>query len=241
MAKRPFPLFTTLWQRHEELYCGIFLAALQELSNKKLTGNENNISLALYPILNEVCFQLGKSKNIEVPAPNPERPISPVIENELDDESIGKRPDFTCNRLNPFAESPEEHEIPLHVECKLLGQPKPSSPSWKFNEKYVTNGIKRFDSKFHEYGKRASSGLMIGYIISMEPKAILDEVNHCQKKELPDNPCIKFTFENGRTFQSYQGLKRKTVEPSAFTLIHIWVDLKRGYEEKGLHISHGYM
>jgi hypothetical protein len=234
MAKRPLPSFIAMWQRHEELYCGIFRAALQELSNKKLTGNENNISLALYPTLNEVCFHLGKSKNIEIPTPNQERPISPVIENELDDESIGKRPDFTCNRLNPLAESPEEHEIPLHVECKRLGQPR---PSWKFNEKYVTNGIKRFDSKSHEYGKRASSGLMIGYIISMEPKTILDEVNHCQKKELPDNPCIKFTFENSRTFQSYQGLKRKTVKPSDFNLIHIWADLRWGYDKKGVPVK----
>lgn len=237
MAKRPLPSFTVLWQRHEELYCGVFLAALQELSNKKLTGNEPSISLALCPILNEVCFQLGKSKNIEVPVPSPDGPIFPVTENELDDESIGKRPDFTCKRQNPFAESLEEHEIPLHVECKLLGHSKPSSPSWKFNENYVVNGIKRFDSKTHEYGKRASSGMMIGYIISMEPKTILDEVNHCQKRELPDNPCIKFTFEKGQTFQSYQGLKRKTVEPSAFTLIHIWADLRWVYDKKGLPVK----
>ena len=230
MTKRALPSFTVLWQRHEELYCGIFLAALQELSNKKLTGTENNISLALYPILKKVCFHLGKSENIEVPTPNPERPIFPVIENELDAESIGKRPDFTCNHLNPFAESPEEHEIPLHVECKLLGQPKPSSPSWKFNEKYVTNGIKRFDCKTHEYGNRSSSGMMIGYIISMEPKTILDEVNNYQKKYLPDNPCIEFTFNNGKTFQSYQGMKRKMVKPSNFGLIHIWADLRKNYQ-----------
>lgn len=228
MTKLPIPSFPVLWQRHEKLYCGIFLSALQELSNKKLTGNENSISLALYPILNEICFNLGKSKNIEISTPNPECPISPVIENELNNESIRKRPDFTCNHLNPFAESPEEHEIPLHIECKLLGQPKPSSLSRKFNEKYVTDGIKRFDSKSHEYGKRALSGLMIGYIISMEPKTILDEVNNYQRKKLPDNPCIKFTFKKSKTFQSYQGLKRKTVKPSDFNLIHIWVDLRSG-------------
>jgi hypothetical protein len=228
MTKRLLPSFTVLWQRHEELYCGIFLAALKKLSNKKLTGNENSISLALYPILNEICFTLGKSKNIEISTPNPECPISPLIEHEIDDESIGKCPDFTCNHLNPFAEAPEEHEIPLHIECKLLGQPKPSSPSWEFNKNYVTNGIKRFDSKRHEYGKRALSGLMIGYIISMEPRTILDEVNNCQRKELPDNPYIKFTFKKSKTFQSYQELKRKTVKPSDFNLIHIWVDLRRG-------------
>ena len=200
MTKRSLPSFTVLWQRHEELYCGIFFAALQELSNKKLTGNENNVSLALYPILNNVCFHLGKSKNIEVPTPNPERPIFPVTEYELDDENIGKRPDFTCNHLNPFAESPEEHEIPLHVECKLLGQPKPSSPSWKFNEKYVTNGIKRFDCKTHEYGNRSSSGMMIGYIISMEPKTILDEVNNYQKNICPIIPVLNLLLITAKPF-----------------------------------------
>lgn len=234
MTKHPLPSFTVLWQRHEELYCGIFLTALQELSNKNLTGNESetNISEKLCPILNKVCFDLGKSKNIEIPTPDSELPISPVVKNELYEESIGKRPDFTCKRVNPFAESPEDHEIPLHIECKLLGQRRPSSTSWKFNENYVTNGIKRFDSKSHEYGKRAPSGLMVGYIISMELKAILDEINNCQKTELPDNSPIRFTFRKGKTFRSHQKLKRKTVTPSNFTLIHIWVDLRRGTLEE---------
>jgi hypothetical protein len=34
-----------------------------------------------------------------------------------------RRPDFSCKCYNPFAERSEEHEIALHVECKLLGSP----------------------------------------------------------------------------------------------------------------------
>jgi hypothetical protein len=112
----------------------------------------------------------------------------------------------------------------FHIECKRLGLP--SSGNWKLNENYVTNGIKRSDCTSHKYGKRAVSGMMIGYIISMTPPKIQDEVKGYQKLHCSYNPKIVFSFDNKKVQQCHQKLKRQNVKPDKFKLIHLWVDLK---------------
>jgi hypothetical protein len=122
----------------------------------------------------------------------------------------------------------EKYEVSLHVECKLLGYP--TSATWILNENYVKNGIKRFDSQIHEYGKRAHSGIMIGYIISMRPEEIESEVNVYQKKHVPEYTQIKFLFDTTTLFKTRQDIKRKDVIPTQFELFHFWVDLRKCYK-----------
>ena len=180
MARRRLSPFEKLWERHVLNYSEVFSKALQELSGSaSISGGENAVSEMLCPILNRVCYNLGKSRGQELQTPWWETPIQPVIEDELRGGEIKKRPDFSCKLINPRADSHEKYEISLHVECKLLGHP--TSATWILNENYVKNGIKRFDSKIHEYGKRADSGMMIGYMISMTPKEIESEVNVYQR------------------------------------------------------------
>lgn len=229
MARRALPSFATLWQRHECLYREVFSIALLELSRKDcISGDEDAISERLCPSLTQACFELAKYRNIDIRTPVWESPVQPVAEHELKGGKIRKRPDFMCKCSNPFSFSAEEHEIPLHVECKRLGNP--TSASWNLNENYVENGIKRFDSSIHEYGKRASSGIMIGYIISMEPHAILKEVNAYQKKLLPDYPDITFDFNSTPLFQTRQKMTRKHVLPKCFELAHLWISLVKNYQ-----------
>lgn len=225
MARRPLAPFTRLWERHVRLYLEVFSTALWELSeSESISGDEDAVSELLCVILNGVCFKLGKSRNQELPSPCWETPIQPVAEDMLKGGKIKKRPDFTCKCLNPFAASPDTHEISLHVECKLLGSP--TSPTWILNENYVKSGIKRFDSKTHEYGKRAHTGIMIGYIRDMAPLEIESEVNGYQKKHAPGYREINFVFETGTLFKTHQDIDRKYVMPSRFELIHLWVDLR---------------
>lgn len=224
MARRSLPSFAILWKRHEGLYSEVFSIALLELSREDcVSSDEDAISEKLCLILNRACFALGKSRNIYIPNPVWEGPVQPVTEDELKGGKIRKRPDFTCKCSNPFAVSAEAYEIALHVECKCLGNP--TSASWNLNENYIKNGIKRFDSSTHEYGKRASSGIMIGYIISMKPHDILNEVNAYKRKLFPDYPDIRFNFNSPPLFQTRQKLKRKDVLPESFELAHLWVQL----------------
>jgi len=226
VARHSLSTFAALWQRHERLYLEVFSSALKELATKKISmEHEDTISEALCVTLRHVCFEFSHNRDIEVKTPDWEGPIQPVEEEELKGGKIRKRPDFTCKRFNRFASTAEEHEISMHVECKRLG--RPTSATWILNENYVKNGIERFDSTTHGYGKRATSGLMIGYIIDMTPEAILSEVNEYQKKHLPDNPAIEFEFGVGNLFESRQSLARKYVLPEQFLLIHLWADLNK--------------
>jgi len=229
MARRPLSPFITLWNRHVQLYSEVFSAALQELSeSSSISGDEDAISEILCSILSRVCFELGKSRNQDLQTPYWETPIQPVTGDELKGGKIRKRPDFTCKCINPWAASHEKYEISLHVECKRLGYP--TSAAWILNENYVKNGIKRFDSKIHEYGKRADSGMMIGYIINMTPEEIESEVNVYQKKHIPEHTQIKFLFDMMTLFKTRQYIKRKNVMPALFELFHLWVDLRNCYE-----------
>jgi hypothetical protein len=229
MARRPLSPFVTLWNRHILLNVEVFSTALQELSESaSISGDEDAISEILCPILNRVCFNFGKSRNLELQTPYWEAPIQPVTGDELKGGKIKKRPDFTCKCINPWAASPEKYEISLHIECKLLGNP--TSATWILNKNYVKNGIKRFDSKIHEYGKRADSGMMIGYIIGMTPQEIESEVNDYQKKHAPEYMEIKFFFDTTSLFKTIQDIKRKNVMPARFELIHLWADLRNCYK-----------
>ncbi len=232
MARQKVPSFIELWAKHQKLYLEVFAEALRELTQREspLSGDENDISKVLNIKLNEVCFKFSRerrNKDEEIRTPVPQKPISPVSEDEMNDEKIGKIPDFTCSCSNKRAESGKEYEIPLHVECKRLGSP--TSPSWNLNENYVINGIKRFDCKTFGYGEHAPSGMMIGYIISMTPKKIEAEVKNYQNKHLPGYPELQFHSDAPKVFQAHQHLQRQSVEPAQFELLHLWGDLRERY------------
>jgi len=225
MARPVLPSSSELWQSHVRLYIAVFSVALENLASISCdTSDEDRISEGLCPILNKVCFQKNKVSDCEVRTPDWEKPIQPIIDVDLKGGKRSKIPDFTCKLTNPFAASPEEYEVSLHVECKRLGNP--TSPNWKLNENYVTNGIMRFDNKTHQYGKRADSGMMIGYIISMSPENILDEVNTHFKQNFPNNSELAFEFNEMKVQRCQQKINRKNVKPRIFELIHMWVKLQ---------------
>lgn len=64
MARYSIPSFSSLWQKHETLYVGIFIIALQRLSDDKCdTTDEDIISEYLCPVLNTVCFEESQKNN----------------------------------------------------------------------------------------------------------------------------------------------------------------------------------
>ena len=217
MARRSTPIgsFKQLWQRHEDLYFNIFVDALNLLQiTEKQRKDEDAISEGLCPVLQQVCFDHPQKPQ----TPDWEKPIKPVSEDELKGGKVRKRPDFICTIVNTFAQSPEMHEISLHIECKRLGKTR---KSWNLNKNYVENGILRFDCLSHEYGKRAPSGIMIGYIVDSPPQDILKKVN-TYTKELKIKLSFKFV---SKVEICESSLLREYVNPENFKLIHIWAEL----------------
>lgn len=220
MARHPTSIggFHKLWERHEKLYHSIFFDALNLLKiSDKQRKNEDDISEALCPVLRRVCFGHPAKPSI----PKWELPIAPTTDNELIGGKNRKRPDFTCSLINSFAQSDDMYEISLQIECKRLGEKK---GSWDLNKNYVQNGIRRFDSLTHEYGKRAPSGIMIGYIIDSKRIDILSVVNMHIKTIQIEN--LKFDFTVPVT--SYNSIfNRKVVEPKSFRIVHLWADFRK--------------
>ncbi len=229
MPRRTIP-FGELWNRHERLYRHIFVQALIRLAAEpRISGNENSVSKHLFTIVVTVCREIANTKNREIHPPASDGLNQPVNVAEAQEDFTRKRPDFTCNCVNPRAESNEDYLIPFHVECKLLGEP--TSRTWKLNTNYVMHGIARFDLASHRYGNRASSGIMIGYIISMTSEQIQTQVNSCIEKKLPGVPLLVFALSDVPS-QSQHSFARRHVVPTPFTLIHLWVDIRNNYQGK---------
>lgn len=208
--------FTSLWQDHETLYYSVFNNALEQLIlSDKQKNDEDAISEALCPVLSKICFE----HEDDIRIPNWEQPIQPVETKDLKGGKANKRPDFSCNLYNSLATNKTMYKIPFHVECKRLGK---TIGSPNLNKNYVSEGIKRFDLKSHEYGKKAPSGMMIGYIINMEYADIISIVN----KHLPEYlPKLKFNFLSD-VVSCEQTMLRNNIEPKKFKLIHLWADLR---------------
>lgn len=227
MGRRTFT-FAALWSRHERLYQNVFVEALIRLgAERHLSGDENSVSKHLFAIVVTVCREIANRENREIHPPASDGLNQPVDTDEAQQEFTRKRPDFTCNCIDPRAESNEDYMIPFHVECKLLGEP--TSPSWVLNRNYVRNGMARFDLQSHKYGNRASSGMMIGYIISMTPKQIETEVNGHIEADLPSVPSLVFDL-SGNVLQTRHVFERRNVVPTPFTLLHLWVDIRHNYQ-----------
>lgn len=141
-------------------------------------------------------------------------------------ESERMRPDFYWDIIDHQAgEDFCEHRFVL--ECKRLG--KPSSKSWKLNEKYVQNGIRRFITQPHEYGKGNDACGMVGYVQNMTFDEILKEVNLAITQN-PEpisllSPPNEGWEEKGVSTMEHQLERSFPISP--FRLKHFWVDLRR--------------
>jgi len=230
MARYNLPSsFEMMWEQHEKTYAEVFSRVLTKLASRNsVEGDEDTLSESLCPTIAQVCLDMERSGFGEIRHPVWEAPKQPVTEEDLNNGNQ-KRPDFTCSLHNSYAITPDEHEIPFHIECKLLGEP--TSPSWILCKNYVTNGIARFDNRTHEYGRRAKSGIMIGYIISMTPQNVQVEVNRHKNLKMKHVSDIDFYWTR-KTFvwKTRSEFTRKQVQPSQFCLTHIWVDLRQNYQ-----------
>ena len=221
MARRKLnPSKRKTFSAHVELYNKVFRASLNQLPAAVQTETkEDDISALLLRILQQLCKQWSLKHNAEIPAPIAQLPIQNAIKAIQASLNSLPKPDFTC----PIFDAAEGENIYFDIECKVLG--KPSSPSWKYNENYVADGISRFDSLNHEYGNGVHAGLMVGYLNgTMKSKDVLQEVNQCQQKHLPNNPSLSFSFNNAVSKHKQQ-LHRQNLTPIDFELGHMWVKL----------------
>jgi hypothetical protein len=209
MAKKnkSLPIPDISWACFVNISVKVFCKTLELLTiTDEIKKKEDKISKELNGKLKEVCFKYKLQR--------------PHWDAKADNE---KRPDFTCRLFNPYAESVDLSEVDLHIECKCIGNNRKSSPSWILNMNYINEGINRFDSLSHEYGRGANDGVMIGYIISSTKSEIQEAIN----EKLPNNiQKLKFITES-KVEKIFTQFFRENVKPADFTLHHIWADFTK--------------
>jgi hypothetical protein len=207
----PLPDSNEAWPKFVKLRIEIFSKALDALNiTEEIINKENEISKMLNPELITVCRKM--KLEIGIPVWDPKN--RPLNDNDIKSPSANTRPDFTCSHYDTNAERNELYEINLHIECKRIGKNK------SLSLKYISNGINRFDSLSHEYGKYANDGIMIGYIISSTKNEIQEIINN--------NLLSNIEKLNFRTKNKVENIstkfERENVEPHNFRLHHIWAD-----------------
>jgi hypothetical protein len=79
-------------------------------------------------------------------------------------------PDLQWGFQDSFEPDPYKSARWFHIECKRIG-------GSDLNEKYVDEGVQRFVSPGHRYGKDVSEGAMVGYIIEGRAADAISDVN----------------------------------------------------------------
>lgn len=148
-----------------------------------------------------------------------------MADDEYRARRLEKRPDLSCGYHDDSVpdDAFEEADYLYTVECKRLGIP--SSVNWVFNRNYVDHGIARFEHPDWGYAEGAASGLMVGFMQSMEPDDILVEVNrHISPFPAISLPATGWLVKGLTVLEPHVFGRRIRLTP--FRLNHLWIDLR---------------
>ena len=228
MALPKLPSSEKLWERHEDLVLNVFTLALMQLrTEENVPDAEDRINETLFIRIKRVWKTLPANEK-PLWGPSLESQNQPRTDNDVGAKWIRKRPDFQWQFVDP-SDSTELGFKVYVIECKRLGLPLEKRRV--INEEYLTEGILRFITWEHSYGKGATSGAMIGYLQNMTLGDVLNDVNRAISNNTAHRiPRIVFSeddFPDNGVIKTSQQLTRPQVPPSPFDLRHLWVDLRQ--------------
>jgi hypothetical protein len=229
VAKKSLLTGVDYWDNHEARIIEVVTLALQMLSKEtSLPINEDKLNRKLYFYIHRANRQLvAQRKHLDWPLYYEAR-NQPDADDTVRADREDKRPDFQWgiyDHQEPNADKSAKHFV---LECKRLGAPSTKSPGWNLNRNYVAHGIFRFTSAAWGYGKSSKSGIMIGYVQSMDLPNILVEINaRARAISIADLILAVGGWRISDVSRLDHQLTRPSVLPTPFDLHHLWVDLRR--------------
>ena len=124
-----------------------------------------------------------------------------------------KLPDIQWGYQDDLEPDPQRSARFFHVECKRLG-------GADLNSRYVDDGVIRFASLEHRYGKDVREGAMIGYLVEGRTSDALADVN--QRSATAGLPEVLLVSDNDYVSVLESTLDREFPK-SPFKLHHAWV------------------
>jgi hypothetical protein len=187
-------------------------------------SRQHGLNRELYRCFVEAC----RRKKLVNHRPTPEAKNTPYAGDQNPTERENKIPDFQWGFIDHLVNE-DSCERCFVLECKRLG--RPTSPNWKLNENYVMNGICRFLTAPHEYGKGDDACGMVGYVQNMTFDDILRDVNQAASTSPVavspiSSPPDRWT-EDGVTELEHILVRPFPISP--FQMLHFWVDIRNSY------------
>lgn len=219
-----------LWfEQHKRVVHLLTLALALLEDGESLPDEEEEITRRLARCCNEVEYELSRS-GPELPGTFhwEEKNWAQYLDASIPVKAV-KKPDCQYRFRDQQAPNAESYAKSLPIECKRLGSFPHSSHTRRLNQEYVRDGIWRFLSDDHSYGKHAPLGIMIGYVQNMDLDEILAEVNaECRCREIEELVLGGDGWRPSRATHLHHSFVR-SFPISPFALRHIWADLRRHY------------
>lgn len=172
MMTRP-RLSSIRWAEHERRCLMVLRAALTLLSEQTTGPGEDDINRDLYFCIRSATHAAAHDGAILPPVVYEGR-NPPAASDERRASREYKVPDFYWSLTDDLAEPTDSWKY-FVIECKRLA---PSERrDWVYTQQYVANGILRFISPGHAYGKDMEAGAMVGYLQSLSIADALADVN----------------------------------------------------------------
>lgn len=213
------------WANYKADILKILIEGLSLLrANEHLVIGEVNLNRELF-----FCFKRAAHKlklNYLLPVPEANNP--PYEDDEQRTVRENKRPDFLWQFYDDSVDDPKYGDRHFILECKCLGKPRSSSPTWILNQNYIQHGIARFLTTEYEYAKGDESGAMVGFVESMEFEEILCEVNSYITACKVSIPMLTSPIDDWQQ-NSISHLEHsliRTFPHSPFLLHHFWLDIR---------------
>jgi hypothetical protein len=207
-----------LWESHRSRCLELLERALAHLASGQVDESEHDLNRRLYRAIGRAQWEAARAGEGSIPVPAYEARNAPIGSDTEFDPREHKIPDFQWAYIDHLAPIPEAAIRFFTVECKRL---RIATSSWDFFAQYVEQGVLRFLTPAHSYGKDTPAGAMVGYLQRISAEDAQKEVDAVLgAKDLPVL-ALRRDAEPGPSERDH--VLTRPFSNSPFLLTHLWI------------------
>lgn len=220
MSNRPRLSELDLWSRNVEACLQVLADALVLLAIDPASRTielEDDLNRRLFECVTVATHARNQQPALRVSAVTYEGRNSPAASDPDRTAREFKRPDFFWAWINDLEPDPHRSRREFVVECKRLACP---TSGRRFTDQYVTDGVLRFITPEHAYGKDMSAGAMVGYLQQLKMDDAHDAVNAAAAASRV--PRLDLRSRVGDDSADFDHALPRPFAISPFRLEHLW-------------------
>ncbi len=212
-------LSSVRWADHERRCLTVLRTALTLLSERTTESEEDEINRDLYGCIRSA--HAASRDGATLPPISYEARNAPSPRDRRRAAREFKRPDFQWGLMDDQAE-PEDAYKYFVIECKRLA---PSTRGQRnYAKLYIAEGILRFVSPKHGYGKDVESGAMVGYL--QQDLSVDDALTGVNTYAAGRNvPALVLSHRDGDRAADLEHRLKRAFPVTPYRLSHLWVQV----------------